>query len=481
MIRGIVNLFSGKLNPYFLFGLILIIYILSGFGVTVSNDATTNMEQITAMNIWSRSAHFTFHLFGILFYIIFSKVIGLPPITSVELMLSLFCLAGTVALYYITLNKFEDKRIAFVTVILYALSSGIFRFSIQAEYLVLIPSLALISLAFYAYKRYVLSGIALAMGLLTSPFILLFTPAYLLYNTLKTLPSKRNLLFTSGFLGLYLIISFFTFKETVRGEWSYGLVFNHYKEGIFNINYLRVAAIWVYGYLRSFLIVIPFIFAGLVICYKMERKLFYIILLMGVIHLPLAIPEGRYGAYQFTFYPFVSILAAMGIHSLFIHNKTLAGIVLSMFLIVNFYIVLSERDFNRDLRDTYVMIQHEKTIPDSSILFVYQAVKPIQTQYAPRIKPISIRTKYQENMLENLPGYRKPELREIISENEHLYLLESGTSMPDDHFKLLFSAFVKGQGAKVKGFGKEKLIPFLPGADFILLESYPIELYNINK
>jgi hypothetical protein len=481
MVKGLKNKFSDDSKVLFLFGFIFIIYIFSGFGVTVSNDSTTNIEQITNLNILSRSSHFTFHFFGVLFYIIFSNGLGLSSIASVQLMLALFSITGTISLYYIVLNKFEDKEIAFISVIFYAFSSGIYRFSIQAEYLVLVPSFALISLALYVSNKYILSGITLALGLLTSPFILAFTPAYLIFNTRETLITRKNFQFLAGFLSFYLLISYFTFNETLKGEWSYGMVFDYYKESLLKISYLRVAAIWVYGYLRSFIVVIPFIIVGLLKCFFSERRFFYLILFIGFIHLPLAIPDARYGAYQFTMYPLVSILAAWSIHSVFLRNKTGAVFIIVLFMAVNFYIVLTERSFNRDLRDTYIRMQQDPAIAAGSILFLYQAAKPIQTLYAPKLNPVNIMTGYQEYMAESLPGFKKADVSEIISKNENLYLLESGTSMPDDKFKLLFSGFIKGQGVKVKGFGKEKLIPFLSGADFILMKSYPIDLYKIVK
>jgi len=54
-------------------------------------------------------------------------------------------------------------------------------------------------------------------------------------------------------------------------------------------------------------------------------------------------------------------------------------------------------------------------------------------------------------------------------------------SMPDDYVKLLFKKFVKGQGAKVKGFGKEKLACCVDTSALVLLPKYPIEMYKIKK
>lgn len=151
-----------KINkPLLVFLLLTIIYILFGYGVTVSNDSVTNIDQITALDLWNRSSHFSFHLLGIIFYLFFSKLIGLSAVTSVEIMLAVFSAAGSSALYMISLKKFNDVKLAVITVIIYSLASGIFRFSAQVEYLILVPSLGLISLFFYSRNQYLASGLVL--------------------------------------------------------------------------------------------------------------------------------------------------------------------------------------------------------------------------------------------------------------------------------------------------------------------------------
>jgi hypothetical protein len=466
--------------PFLIFILIFMFYLLWGYGVTISNDSTSNLEQIKAMDILSRSSHFSFHLFGVTFYSFFSLLLGLSPITSVEIMLSVFSLLGTIALYSVIRNKFNDRFLSLITVLIYAFSTGVFRFSIQSEYLILVPSFALISLALYVKNLNLFAGIAFALGLLTSPFIFLFSPAFLIYNNWETIFSKKNLWFVAGFLALYLSISYFTFSETINGEWSYSLVFNAYKKIFIKINYLKVASIWFYGYLRSFILIIPLIFYGLILCFRKEKKLFYIIFLLIIFHLPVAIPEARYGGYQLTLYPFIALLAAFGVKDLFEKTKMGALGLLGLFLLLNFYIVTTERHFNRSLRDTYTMLQKDTSVADSSVLFVYQAIKPIRTVYAPRLKTTSMMTDKQEVMAENF-GYRKPMFAEIFDQNENIYLLESGVSMPDDHLKLLFGRFVKGQGSKVKGFGREKLLPYVGTAKFTRLKGYPLDVYKIEK
>lgn len=477
MLRTIYN---SKYSKCTFFVCIYIIYLSLGFGVTISNDSATNLEQITALNILSRSSHFSFHLFGAAFYFLFSHILGLNPITSVEIMLSTISISGTIALFFIVRKYFKNENLAMLTVIIYALTTGIFRFSIQSEYLILVPSFGLISLSFYAYHHYLLAGIILAFGLLTSPFILLFTPVYLLfYNWRKTL-SKGNFLFIIGFLGLYILVSFFTIKETLSGNWSYGDVWNYYKEVLLKLNYLKIGSIWIYGYLRSFNILLPIIIVGLTMAWNKNRRLFWIIVSLVVLHLPAAIPESRYGGYQLPIYPFFAILAAVVLNGLLKKRKLLVISCLLIYLGINFFVVLSERQFNRELRDTYVQLQKTKLIPPRSILITYQASKPIKTLYAPKFETINILSDYSEK-LNSVLGYTKPDLKNIISSGKQIYLIESGVSMPDDHFKLLFSDFVKGQGAKVKGFGREKLQPYMGSSKFIQLSSYPIDVYRIQK
>lgn len=466
---------------YLLSAIIFIIYLLCGFGVTISNDSVTNIQQISSLDIWSRSSHFSFHLFGVLFYVILNNLFQVSAISSVEIMLSFFSVIGSIALYYIVLDKFDDRKLSLITFLIYSFSSGVFRFSIQSEYLILVPSLALISIALYVKRFYFFSGIFFAFGLLTSAFILFIAPYFIIYNNWKTLFSKKNYLFIGGFLILYIPISLFTFSETISGHWSYMDDFNFFKEVLSIMSYLRIGAIFVYGYLRSFIIVIPFAVIGLWTVYKIDRKLFYILLIMFLIHLPASIPEARYGGYQLTFYPFVALLSAIGLNKILKQSKVIAAMVVFLYLGVNFYIVLTERNFNRSLRDTYVMLQNDPAVPDSSVLFVYQAVKPIRAVYAPKLQPVGMLTNYQEKIDEHYATVKQPPLKDIINKNKHFYLLESGVSLPDDYIKLLFLSFVENQGAKIKGFGMKKLQPYFDAGAFQLIDKFPIDLYRIQK
>ena len=470
-----------KHTVWFILFAILILYLVNLFGVTISNDSVTNVDQISSLDIISRSAHFSFHFFGAFFYLVFSRVVNFSPITAVEIMLSCFSILGSYSLYLVIKEKIANERIALLSLVFYSVSTGIFRFSIQAEYLVLVPSLALITLALYIKGKFVFSGIVLAFGLLTSPFVLLFAPAFFVQFEIKWLFKKENMFFVLAFLGTYILVSSFTIKETIQGEWSYRLVFDSYKMLLLKINYIKVAAIWIYGYMRSFLIILPFVLHGMIKMFKENRRLFFIVIALVLLHLPAAIPESRYGGYQLTVYPFIALCAAFSLNAIYERYQKTAILLIAMFLLTNIYIVASERNFNRELRDTYILLQNDKSIPDSSILFVYQAIKPIQTVYAPKFKTIGMLSGQQENLAEGLPGYSKPLYERLVSDYNNLYMIESGTSMPDDNIKLMFSRFVKNQGAKVKGFGRDKLKPYLGTAKWIRLEKYPLEVYKIEK
>ena len=131
-----------KKIPLLIFLILTTLYIVFGYGVMITNDSVTNIDQIVSMNIWSRSSHFTFHLLGVIFYLFFSKLLSLSAVTSIEIMLAVFSAAASVALYQIVLKKFNNANQAIITVIIYAIASGIFRFSSQVEYIVLVPSIA---------------------------------------------------------------------------------------------------------------------------------------------------------------------------------------------------------------------------------------------------------------------------------------------------------------------------------------------------
>lgn len=455
------------------------LYLLFGYGVTVSNDSVTNMDQITDLDLWSRSSHFSFHLLGIIFYLFFSKVIGLSAIASVDIMLALTGAAGALSLYLITIRKFNNSNLALIAVIIYALSSGIFRFSAQVEYLILVPSLGLISLYLYSSGRFLIAGIIFGLALLASPFAILIIPLFFFFTSFKDIFRKNNLVFGFSLVAVYLSVIIFTYQETVSGHWSYGSQVDLYKEIFGEINFLRPLSIYVYGYLRSFNVIIFILPFTLYVIFKLNRELFYILIITLIIHLPAAIPEARYGGYQITAYPVLAIAAAFYFNKMLQTRKNIVYFVLTIFVITNVYIVYSERSFFRDLKETYVSLN--QNLEPNSVLIIYQAIKPVREAYATDLRVYDVLSDYQNKLAENYPGFVRTDLTSLLEENETVYLLESGVSMPDDNLKLLVSNFTKKQGAKVKGFALEKLYEVDSSITAEKLDGYPLDVYKITS
>ncbi|HCY74454.1 MAG TPA: hypothetical protein DHV28_00905 [Ignavibacteriales bacterium] len=463
----------------YIFILLVVLYISFGYGVTVSNDSVTNIDQIVSLDLWHRSSHFGFHLFGIIFYIIFSKIIGLSAVTSVEIMLALVSAASAVALYQIVLKKYNNINQAVITVVIYALASGIFRFACQVEYLILVPSFGLICLYFYTKDQNIIAGIFFALGLLTSFLAVLFAPMFFLFTSPKEIFKKHNLIFAVSVIAVFFSINLFTFKETVSGDWSYGGELSAYIQTFGDINFLRPAAILVYGYLRSFNIIILLLPFTIYFLFKSNRELFYISLITLFIHLPFAIPEARYGGYQMTAYPIVAIVSAFYLTNVIKSSKWIITIVL-IFSSLNFYIVFSERSFFRDLKNTYVALNRD--LDSNSVLIVYQAIKPIKNIYAPDLQVYGLLSDYLNKIAEKRYAEFNPtDLNKILSTNDVIYLLESGVSMPDDNLKLMVSNFTKNQGAKVKGFALDKILAIDRSLKIEKLKDYSLDVYKISK
>ncbi len=462
-----------------IFLLISIIYILFGYGVTISNDSVENVYQITNLDLLSRSSHFSFHLFGIIFYLLFSELIGFSAVTSVEIMLAFFSAAAAFSLYEITIKKYNNVQQAVITVLIYSFASGVFRFSAQAEYLILVPSFGLISLYLYSAGKNLFAGIMFGFGLLTSPFIVLFAPMYLLFSSFKNVFQRKNIIFAAGTIAVYFAVNLFTYKETISGEWSYGGVFSFYKDAISDLNFLRIAAIYIYGYLRSFNIMLLFLPFTLYYLYKYNKELLLVFILTILIHLPVAIPEARYGGYQMTAYPIIAISIGYFLSALFTSRKVIVLTTIVVYLVLNISLVITERSFFRDLKDTYVKLNDD--LVKNSVLFVYQASKPLKDIYAPDLEVFDILSDYQFKMAKDLPGYIPTDLEDIFNKNHTAYLLESGVSMPDDNIKLLFSQFTKDQGAKVKGFALAKVLETEPSLHYKKLDGYKLDVYKITK
>jgi len=456
-----------------------VLYILFGYGVTVSNDSVTNIDQITALDLWHRSSHFSFHLFGIIFYLFFSKLIGLSAVTSIETMLAVFSAASSAALYQITLKKYNNLNQALITVVVYSLASNVFRFSCQLEYLILVPSFGIFSLYFYSKGQYLIAGILFGLGLLTSLFMFLFIPLFFLFTSPKQLFKKSNIIFALSITAIFAAVNLFTYQETVSGNWSYGNEIDYYKDIFSKINFLRPISIYVYGYLRSFnvlIFILPFLMYYL---FRADKKLFYILVITMIIHLPVALPEARYGGYQMTAYPVAAVAAGYYLYHLFNKRRNIVIVLIAFYTVLNIFIVFTERSFYRDLKETYVKLNTD--LDSNSVLIVYQASKPIKNVYAPNLRVYDVLSDYQNEMEKNNPGYVPADLNQILSENKSVYVLESGVSLPDDYLKLMVSNFTKNQGAKVKGFALDKVLSVDPTLKAEKLNDYPLDVYKLTK
>jgi hypothetical protein len=460
-----------------LFVLLILIYVLTAFNVTISNDSCTNIEQIAASDILKRSSHFGFNFLGVLFYKLGSVLGPISPVFTTQFMLAVFSALGSIGLFLVVFKRHSSFHTAILATLIYALSSNVWRFSLQSEYVVLVPSLGLIACAFWVYSYWFWGSVFFALALLTSPFALFILP--FVYQEALRIKKNQILGAALGFFLCYGLVSYFTYEETLNGEWSYNLVYTYYVKAIASMKPIRIIAIWLYGYLRSFHVLLPFFLFALWRVFRQDRKLFFVILVGVIIHIPAAIPEIRYGAYQMTFYPFLASLLAVQISQANGLLRNIAWGALVSYWLLNTYIVNEEGAFKRQLAQTYTQMQNDRAIPDSSVVLMYQATKPLNTVYAPRLKGVAIYSTYQEKLTDNLERFELPDYSKIGAENPNVYLIESGTSMPDDKFKHLLSGFVKNQGAKLKGFGLEKAKKMYPNAKFDQLHGYSIPIYKL--
>jgi hypothetical protein len=457
---------------------LLFIYLLSGFGVTITNDSLTNIEQISMMDMWHRSSHFGFHFLSILSYTLF-RWIGLDdPIFSTQFLLSAVSVAGGLALFRIVLLWKNDLHLALITAFIYTLNSNIWRFSVQNEYHVLIPALSLIGIALWLHGKQFIGSMFLGLAILTSPFAIFSLP--LIFIKELRLNVKTILLSIIGFSLVVGTISIFTFKETIQGDWSYDLVFQYYKQTLSLTNFVRVFSIWVYGYLRAFHLLLPLILIFLIFYRKTEKRLWYILLISLIIHLPAAIPENRYGAYQMTLYPVIAMATGLVMSRLLAYNKTYFALLFSGFIGLNFFVVIQERGFHRDLRNLYTQMQNDSSIDDGALVFMYKATKPFNAKYASRLNGVSVYSDYQENLTDNLQNYELPDYNKLIHSRQPIYLIESGVSLPDDYIKNIFAKYTAKQGAKSKGIGMKKIKEICPNAIFNHIDGYSITIYKVS-
>lgn len=460
-----------------IFSFIFLIYLMSGHDVTVSNDQITNIQQIEAYDFYSRSSHFSLHFFGIIFYWLLNTFLGMSVTGSIQFMLSFFSAISATLLYALVIDVFKNKRLAFITVFIYAFSTNVWRMSIQSEYLILVPSFGIIALYFFIKDKYILSGLAFGFGVLVSAFMICFLPAFLLKLPSREKIIKSSAFFVAGIVSIWGIVNVFTFQETVSGSWSYGGILSYYYE---NLKYVRSFLILMYGYIRSFNLVMIITIIGLILLLKENKKLFYLTIGLLLLHIPTIFNEARLGAYQIPVYPFVAISAAYFIDKFWKRRKFFFIFMLMIFFSVNAYLVFAEREFSNNLANTYVKLQSDENIPDSSIIFMYHASRAISEVYAPRLLPISIVHEYHFDKIKDMdPEFNFPNYAELINSEKEKFILESGTLPPDDQIKNYFLSFMDKEGVKTKGFALRTLNPFLENRQLKLLPDYPMDVYKI--
>ncbi len=180
-----------------------------------------------------------------------------------------------------------------------------------------------------------------------------------------------------------------------------------------------------------------------------------------------------------TAYPVIAIAIGLYFSNILVKRKYLIVSLTAFFIITNLYIVYTERSFFRELKETYVQLSDN--LEDNSVLIVYQASKPIKNVYAPNLQVIDLLTDYQNEKAKIIPGFVSTDLSYVINNNDTLYLLESGVSIPDDYLKLLVAQFTKSQGAKVKGFALDKVLATDSSLQVFKLEEYQLDVYKLVK
>jgi hypothetical protein len=470
--------FSQQKTEIILFAFLLCVYLVSGFDVTITNDSFSNIEQIAMMDLLHRSSHFGFHFIAISSHVFF-KLIGISdPISSTQFVLSLVSVLGSIALYRIVLAWRNDATLALVSTLIYALNTNVWRFSIQNEYHILIPALCLIAIAFWLHKKYFIGSMVFGLAMLTSPFAVFSLPLFFIEK-----PNLNIKIIIKAFLGFIIVVGFvsvFTYEETISGEWSYDIVYSYYKDTLSITNPVRILSILIYGYLRAFhLLLIPLLIL-LIKFKKTESRILILLLISFIIHLPAAIPENRYGAYQMTLYPLVSIACGIVLVNFYDKKRFLIAFLCIAFISFSTYIVLEERAFHRSLARHYNQMQNDPNLADGSYVFMYKAIKPFNVKYAKRLEGISVYSSYHEKMTGALRNYKLPNYKDLLKGDTPVYLIESSVSKPDDYLKSIFSNFTKNQGAKFKGIGIQKIKGICPDARFEEIKGYPLTLYQVS-
>ena len=475
MIETILKYYKAR-KEYFIFLFIVLLYVCTRFTVLPSGDSVVNITQIENYDIYSRSTHFTFHLLGVGFYSVLHFFFGFSGVICTEIMLITVSVIGALLFYNVLKEIFPDRNIPVITVLVYSFSSGIWRFSVQSEYVVIVPSVALISFYFFQKNKYLISGLFLGFGFLASPFVLLMSPFYLYFLKKDDKNVRKIVGLIAGFMIVSLLVNIFTYEETVKGNWSYNMIIPYYFKFL---RPARMIMMLLYGYIRSFHIIIPFILLGLFLLFKINRKLFWITIIIFIFHLPVTANEARQGAYQFGVYPFFAIAAGIGIFKLFEKRKYVIQILLVIFVILNFLIVNSEKTYSNNLVESYIKLNFNKNIADSSIVFTYHHTKLLK-HYAPKFYVAGLTDEFNEYKLRSLfSEWEGSRIDTLMESKRDKYLLETGIRMPDDALKVKFPSIFSKQGALVKGYGKIVLEKYMKGKTFILLPEYNIDVYKI--
>ena len=471
-----INQYIVSKKDYIIFSVIAILYFITRFTVLPSGDSVMNINQIENYDIYSRSTHFTFHLLGVGFYAFFHYLFGLSGVISTEIMLGTVSLIGSIAFYRILMKIFPDENIPLVAVVIYALSSGIWRFSVQSEYVVIVPSIGLISFYFFQNKKYLFSGLFLGLGFLSSPFIMLMSPFYLYFLKKNEKNVWKIALLIIGLIIVYITVNLFTFKETVEGNWSYSMIIPYYFKFI---RPSRAVMMLVYGYFRSFHILLPFVVIGLYYIFKKDKKIFWITIFIFIFHLPVIVNEARQGAYQFGVYPFFAIAAGIGLTKLFGKRRFIFNAIIVLYAFLNLLMVFSEKVYFNNLTGTYEKLNNNKDIPNNSILITYHHVG-LLNYYAPRFANTGLLDDFTDNKMKTLfSEWEGSRIDTLMESKRDKYLLETGIREPDDGLKVMFPSIFSTQGALVKGYGKLSLAKYMKDKKFVLLKDYKIEVYKI--
>lgn len=450
---------------------LLMCYIGTRFGALPSGDATENIRQIEKYDIFSRGSHFTFHLLGVAFYSILHFLFKTSAITATEIMLLVVSFLGVFAFYASIVTVWKDKQLALFAAMVYALNSGIWRFSVQSEYVVLVPALMLLSLYAHIRNHPLGAGALCAAALMTSPFSILMAPLYLVTFKSNRLWFKRAGFMVATCILVYLVGSGVVAQDVVEGTWSLS---GSLKRFIMLIDPERGLVVLVYGFIRSFHIFLPLMIWGGYIVYKRDKWLFVVSLAVIVMHIPTTLAEARQGAYMFGVYPLVALYAAFALKKIAQRRTSIMVAYISIFALLNFLIVYAEKMHFVNIAQTYQMLDNDPAIPTGTRVFVYPSRKPM-AYVTKRLKSVSI-----ESFVTSVFG-RGRVIDAAVADGHRMLLVESGARQPDDYFKQALQQFSKRYNVRENSFGRSVIKKQLPHATLQLLKGYPVDVYEITS